>query len=200
MRPAMTGEIENGRSMSVSSTFLPLNSNFPMAHASAVPTMRLNGTAMAATSKVKRIAARASGSSRAASKAPAACRNASTNTTTSGRNRKPARKRLTIAMRAIRTPSLSVVTGARMTGEERAISDIAESPPAPRLKLVDREQKDEGNREHQHGDDGSAPIVELLETDDDEKRRDLRYHRYVTRYENHRPVFTDATGEGEREA
>ena len=66
MRPEITGETEKGRSISVFSRLLPVNSNLAMAHDAASPKIRLAGTAMAATSKVSLMAATASGSVMAA--------------------------------------------------------------------------------------------------------------------------------------
>ena len=48
IRPAITGLTENGRSISVSSTLLPLNSNLAIAQAAARPKSRLSGTTSAA--------------------------------------------------------------------------------------------------------------------------------------------------------
>ena len=62
----MTGETENGRSISVIRKALPLNSNLAIAQAAATPKTRLSGTAIAATSSVRRIADGVSGS-------PSAC-------------------------------------------------------------------------------------------------------------------------------
>ena len=61
----MTGETENGRSISVVRKALPLNSNLAIAQAAATPKTRLQGTAMAATVSVSLIAANVSGSSSA---------------------------------------------------------------------------------------------------------------------------------------
>ena len=61
MRPATTGETAKGRSMRVVRMFLPGNSNLAMAQAAATPKVRLSGTAMAAMSKVSRMAGRVSG-------------------------------------------------------------------------------------------------------------------------------------------
>jgi hypothetical protein len=58
----MTGDTENGRSINVVSSALPLNSNFAMAHDAASPKTRFDGTAMIATVSVRTTAARASGS------------------------------------------------------------------------------------------------------------------------------------------
>ena len=58
----MTGETEKGRSIRVISRLLPLNSNFAMAQEAVRPKMTFRGTAIAATVKVSRIAASASGS------------------------------------------------------------------------------------------------------------------------------------------
>ena len=61
----MTGETENGRSISVIRKALPLNSNLAIAQAAATPNTRLSGTAMAATSSVSRIADQRVGIARA---------------------------------------------------------------------------------------------------------------------------------------
>ena len=58
----MTGLTENGKSISVSSRFLPRNSNLAIAHAAASPKTRLSGTEMAAAMSVSLIADTASGS------------------------------------------------------------------------------------------------------------------------------------------
>ena len=46
----------------------------------------------------------------------------------------------------------------------------------------------------------APPIVEFLQPDDDQQRRDLRHHRQVAGDEDHRAVFADAAGERERKA
>jgi hypothetical protein len=88
----MTGETENGRSISVVRNALPLNSNLAIAQAAATPKTRFRGTAMAATASVSRIAASVSGSFNAKRNSPAPLRNASMKTAISGRTRKRARK------------------------------------------------------------------------------------------------------------
>ena len=64
-KPAITGETENGRSIKVINRLLPRNSNFAIAHEAARPNTTFNGTAIAATSKVRRMADQASGSASA---------------------------------------------------------------------------------------------------------------------------------------
>ena len=91
INPAMTGDTENGTSISVSSTSLPRKSNFAIAQAAATPKTRFSGTAMAAAVSVRRIAERASGSVIAARYTSMPLANASTNTTASGMNRKTVR-------------------------------------------------------------------------------------------------------------
>ncbi|MNT12535.1 hypothetical protein D3C72_1474660 [compost metagenome] len=66
MRPATTGDTENGRSTSEVSSALPLNSNLAMAQAAATPNTRFSGTAISAVSKVSLMADQASGSVSAA--------------------------------------------------------------------------------------------------------------------------------------
>ena len=64
IRPATTGEMENGRSISVVRKALPLNSYLAMHQAAATPNTRFSGTAMAAVMSVSRMADQASGSRR----------------------------------------------------------------------------------------------------------------------------------------
>ena len=66
IRPAITGLTENGRSMKVSSRFLPRKSNLAIAQAAATPKTRLSGTEIAAAISVSLIAESASGSASAA--------------------------------------------------------------------------------------------------------------------------------------
>jgi hypothetical protein len=56
--------------------------------------------------------------------------------------------------------------------------------------------------DHQHdgGDGGGAGVVELLEPDDDQQRRDLGDEGHVAGDEDDRAVFTHGAREGEREA
>ena len=63
--PETTGEIEKGRSISVTRNALPRKLYFAMHHAAATPKTRLSGTAMAATISVRRIAACEPGSAKA---------------------------------------------------------------------------------------------------------------------------------------
>ena len=65
-RPDTTGLTANGRSISVISRLLPLNSNLAMAQAAATPNTRLAGTEITATISVNSIADHASGSCNAA--------------------------------------------------------------------------------------------------------------------------------------
>ena len=60
--PAITGETENGRSISVSKTFLPQKSNLAIAHAAQTPKTQLSGTEIAAASNVSLMALHAIGS------------------------------------------------------------------------------------------------------------------------------------------
>ena len=66
MRPAITGETANGRSISVTSALLPRNSYLAIAQAEATPKTRLSGTTISATVSVSHIAERALGSAREA--------------------------------------------------------------------------------------------------------------------------------------
>ena len=62
------------------------------------------------------------------------------------------------------------------------------------------EDDDEGDEQHDGGDGRGAGVVELLEPDDDEERRDLRDEGNVAGDEDHRAVFADGAGERQREA
>src|SRR5512140_997908 len=86
-RPDTTGLTANGKSISVMSRLLPLNSNLAMAQDAAMPNSRLAGTAMAAAMKVSLIADQASGSFSAAKYSSQPLLNASMNTVSSGRPR-----------------------------------------------------------------------------------------------------------------
>ena len=57
----MTGDTENGRSISVIRNCLPRKSNFAIAQAAATPKIVLTGTTIAAVVSVRRIAASVSG-------------------------------------------------------------------------------------------------------------------------------------------
>ena len=89
--PATTGDTENGRSISVIRNCLPRNWNLVMAQAAATPNTRFTGSAMAATSKVRRIAAQASGSTMASRYKAQPLRKASANTAASGTSRNSVR-------------------------------------------------------------------------------------------------------------
>ena len=66
IRPETTGDTAKGRSMAVTSSDFPRKSNFAIAHAAATPKAAFSGTEIAATRSVSRIAARAIGSTIAA--------------------------------------------------------------------------------------------------------------------------------------
>ena len=89
-RPAITGETENGRSISVSSRLLPRKSNLVTAQATAMPKMALSGRAMAAASRVSLMAESASGSVMAAQYTCSPWRKASTKMLISGTSRNSA--------------------------------------------------------------------------------------------------------------
>ena len=76
-----------GSSISVTSRRLPGNSNLAMHHDAATPPTAFTGTAIAATSSVKRIAASVSGSRTVSQAGPMPRRSASVNTAASGSTR-----------------------------------------------------------------------------------------------------------------
>src|SRR5690606_6407873 len=91
IRPTMTGDTENGKSIRVVSRCLPRNSNLAIAQAAATPNTRFSGTEITAVSKVSLIAERASGSDKACQYTSAPLRKASTNTASKGSSRKKAK-------------------------------------------------------------------------------------------------------------
>src|SRR5690606_7317536 len=68
-KPEITGATEKGRSINVISNRFPAKSNLVIAQDAAIPKTILRGTAIAATSKVRRIAATASGLLKASAEA-----------------------------------------------------------------------------------------------------------------------------------
>ena len=95
----MTGEIEKGRSISVSSRLRPTKLYFVTAQLAATPKTMLNGTAIAATNSVRRTAASVSGSVKAARNTSQPLRRPSMKTTTSGSNSTAVRNAMAAAMR-----------------------------------------------------------------------------------------------------
>ena len=129
----MTGDTENGRSISVVRKALPLNSNLAIAQAAATPKTRLSGTAMAATSKVSQIADSVSGSASVSHTLAGPRLNAWSNTTISGSSRKTPRKMKAVAIRNQRASGFSlvgeVISAFRAKGGMIAMSAIALAAP-----------------------------------------------------------------------
>src|SRR5580658_969157 len=84
--------MENGRSISVSRTALPRNSNLEIAHDAATPKTAFNGTLMAAMINVKRMAESVSGSASARQYGPKPAARACAKTLSNGSTRKIAAK------------------------------------------------------------------------------------------------------------
>ena len=107
--PATTGETENGRSINVIRKALPRKSNLAMAQAAAMPKTAFSGTAMAAVSRVSRIAERASGSCRVAAAKATPCFSASAKTAIRGANSSKVSRTSTTPISRRRSQSGSVV-------------------------------------------------------------------------------------------
>src|SRR6185295_1785927 len=105
----MTGDTENGRSISVVRKALPLNSNLAVAQAAATPNTRFSGTAMAATSKVSQIADSVSGSASVSQTLAGPRLKACSNTMISGSSRNTAMKMKAAAIRNQRASGCSLV-------------------------------------------------------------------------------------------
>src|ERR1700722_7090219 len=192
IRPAMTGETANGRSMSVIKVLLPRNSNLAIAQAAATPKTKLNGTAMAATTSVNLTAAQAMGSAIAAMYAPTPLASACANTVSSGSTRNRPRN-----------VSATAINSSRPGSERRrALCTSAAAMPrqGPVLQRIDAEHEREGKYQHDHGDGGGAGIVVLLQFGDDQQRRDFRLHRHIACDENHRTILADCSREAQRES
>ena len=120
MRPAMTGDTANGRSMSVINVLLPRNSNLAIAQAAATPNTRLKGTAMAATVSVSFTAAHAIGFETAAQYALIPLVNAWTNTASSGSTRNSTRNVSATAISSRRPGSCAARWTAQFSGRHVA--------------------------------------------------------------------------------
>src|SRR5262245_56960719 len=193
--PEMTGETLKGTSMSVVRRCLPRNSNFAIAHAAASPKIRFSGTAIAAVVSVRRIACRETGSPTAERYAAIPFSKAFANTSSKGTRRKSVRNPIATAIRQTRTARGSVRGSAR----SRAISARLHRDHAQREK-VDGDQEGERHEQEDERDRRGAGVVELLEPDHDQKRRDLGLHGHVAGDEDDRSVLSERPREGEREA
>src|SRR5579875_2396729 len=222
--PEMTGEIASGRSMSVTRKLLPGNSNFAIHQAAASPNIVLSGTTTAAVINVSRIDARVSGSENERQYAASPCSKAAANTIASGASSSAARKARQAAMSPQRTSAVTIVSrpgrvansSRNASGMSPAISVLPpsvcrlasvrrppsarrgdEPPPSPGVDEIDREQHHERHDEHHGPERRGAPVVELLQVDDDEKRRDLGLPRNVARDEDDRAVLAHRARERE---
>src|SRR5262245_47690953 len=106
------------------------------------------------------------------------------NTISNGNTRNSARNSKAVPINSRRTSFDSVKP--REAGSPPVIArlDMAKLPAAPGLQPIDREQHHERHSQHDRGDDRRTAIVELLELDDDEERRDFRYAGNIACDEN----------------
>src|SRR6266446_4640422 len=191
MRPATTGETENGRSISAVSNVRPGKRKREMLQAAAMPKTRFVTTAIGATVIVRRIAASVSSSAVSVRQyAPKPRPNASTKTSTSG-----------ITIRTPTTPSAAATSVMRtQRGSEREFVWSGVDTFAPPLEQVDDDEHGEGDHEEHDGDGGRLRVGELLEPRDDEHGCDLGLERHVARHEHDRAVLAERAREGEGEA
>src|SRR5438105_4997232 len=170
----------------------PGKRNRAMAHAAASPKLRLAATAAAATARVSRTACRVSGSRASTLQKPGTpSANAWTTTLARGTKTKSDRYPTPTAMSPQRTRS-----GSRRAGPVG--SRIAAAAPA--FQEVDGEEGAEGEHQQHGADRGGLPVRKLLQTRDDQHRRDLGPVRQVAGDEHDRAVLAEGPGEGEREA
>jgi hypothetical protein len=120
--PEITGETASGRSMSVIRKLFPLNSNLAIDQPAAKPKTVLMGTTTSAVIRVRRMAARVSGSKNVAKYAAAPLASAIAITVASGANRSAARNTMDKVMNVQRTTAATTVsrpgrvaTSSRMT-------------------------------------------------------------------------------------
>jgi len=132
MSPEITGDTENGRSMSVIRKLFPLKSNLAMAQAAATPNTRFRGTLIPAAMRVSLIAARASGSLIAAKYAPTPFSRAWEKTEAKGTTRNSPRKAKTIPVNTQRTGAGSVSP----LCEEPLFSEFFVSPSGRRIDFL----------------------------------------------------------------
>src|SRR5262249_17018341 len=96
--PEITGDTENGTSISVLRNDLPQNSYFAIAHEAQTPKIRLAGTAIAATSSVSWMAAAPAGPVKAAKNVPRPLTKAWANTVANGSTSSTSMNRTAIAI------------------------------------------------------------------------------------------------------
>src|SRR3954463_15819318 len=97
-------------------------------------------------------------------------RSAWLNSTPSGMTRKMSRNSTAMA-----TSPSRIHKGSRSAGTtgRRGLSSATSGfmpPPRPGLQQIDRQQHQEGDRQHDHGECHGAGIIVLLELDDDQQR------------------------------
>src|SRR5690606_26961406 len=194
IRPAMTGETENGRSINVTRMLLPRNSYLLTHQAAAMPNTRLSGTEMPTAINVSFSAAIASGSKMAPKKVPRPCLSPSLSTITSGSSKNSANTAQAAPISAMR-PQWSGAgrcTTERGAATERLLMTDSSMGANVALQQVDQQQQDEGHHQHQYANGGRGGVVVLVELDHDQQRQDLGLHRHVAGDENHRAVLTHA--------
>ena len=193
----MTGEMENGRSISVTRKLLPRNSNRATHHAAAIPNIMFNATAITATNRVNRMADSVSGS---------ASRQLGANTRAERLPRTPASAastrnstiRAECGERSGCMPCATAGSRRRIGPRERLIRHDAPASSAADESIAEQHQK--RDQQHRRPPPPSRRLIELVETIDDQQRHDFRDHRLVAGNEYDRTVLPEATCEGHGEA
>src|SRR5471032_3659562 len=189
--------------MSVTRMLLPRNEYLLTHQAALTPNTTLSGTEIATAITVSFSADNASGSRIAVKNAPKPFFRPWDTTINSGSSRNSANTSQPRLIRMRRDTALPRRAALAEDAAEIDDWDMFRASlwgfDAP-LQQVDQQQQDKGNHQHQHTDGRGAVVVVLVELDHDQQRQDFGFHRHVARDENHRAVFTNATGEGQCEA
>ena len=214
IRPATTGDTENGRSMRVISSCLPRKSNLAMAQAAATPNTRFSGTAIAADEQRQPDGAQRIGLDRA----PPGRRPALAQRLGEHRDQRQQQEQREEAERQPISTSALTQTGSRVAVSPRSaprrcagagryawrVAAIRlSSPTGVAVHRCSRLMTSSSTNEATSITDGDrrrAGVVVLLELGDDHQRRDLRHHRHVAGDEDHRAVLADRARERQREA
>src|SRR5471032_1332168 len=184
----MTGDTENGRSISVTNILFPRNEYLLTHHAALTPNTTFSGTEISTAITVSFSADSASGSKIAVKNAPRPSFRPWDTTMNSCSNKNSAKISQPRPIRIRREVALP--RRAALAEEAAAIDDwdmfcaSLWGFDAP-LEQVDQQQQDEGNHQHQYTNGGSAGVIVLVEFDHDQQRQNLGFHRHVTGDENH---------------
>ena len=173
-RPEITGDTENGRSIRVTSKFLPRKLEFGDRPGRREPEDRVQRHDDRGDQQGQRDrGARVRIGERREVAVEALARTPRRTTTTSGSSRNRREKADAPARSAASARRSFVRDGRGGTARGQRDSATTEAPRVQACSSVDRQQHDERDRQHDRGDRRRAGVVEFLELDDDQQRRDF---------------------------